>query len=212
MIADDGKLKGVLERAGHDLANAQLPGFVNWAFAPFREILTPIVNTASNVVHVVPTIPVLDDIIAFLLEGPFNVIRFAYSALLATQSERFQHAVQDEAATKATLSMTKRGKQETQSGIISLLFGAFGFGVNAVLDFASNPSQKLSDWTLPSLQLLGYLMYSGIGSELREVFLRPGATSDIRIMSNVQAQNAASRREKAAASGVTDFPFSDAWW
>ena len=209
MMSDDGKLKGVLERAGHDLDNAQLPGFVNWAYAPFREILTPIVKTTSNVV---PTIPVVDDVSAFFLEGVFNVIRFAYSALLATQLERFKNAVQDEAATNATLPMTKRGKQETQSGIISLLFGAFGFGVNAVLDFASNPGQKLSDCTLFSLQLLGYLMYSGIGSQLKEAFLRPGATSDIRIMGNVQAQSTATRREKAAASSVTDFPFNDAWW
>jgi hypothetical protein len=210
MMTDDGKLKGVLERAGHDLDNAQLPGFVNWAFAPFREILTPIVNTASNVV---PTIPVVDDVTAFFLEGSFNVIRFAYSASLVTQSERFKNTVQDEAATNATLSMTKRGKQETQqSGIISWLFGSFGFGFNALLDFAFNTGQKLSDRTLPSLQLFGYLMYSGIGSELSEAFLRPGATSDIRIMGNVQAQNTASRREKAAASGVTDFPFNDAWW
>jgi len=205
-----GKVKEVLERAGEDLDNAQLPSLVNWAFAPFRDlILSPIVHTASKVA---PAIPIVDDVISFFLGNTFQVVKSAYSILPQTQEEGFRHQVQHEAEKEAVVSMKKRGRQEKPSGIVSTVKAGFGFVFNAAVDFLTSPGQKVSEWGTASIALLGYLLYSGIGRDLAQAFARPGAINDIRIMGNVQARLKDVRHAQVATEEVRNFPLKDAMW
>jgi hypothetical protein len=72
----------------------------------------------------------------------------------------------------------------------SSLMGVFGFATNTILELAALPfNGHLGEWTDTVVQLFGFLLNSGIGTELVSAYGDPRGIANILIIGNVQAED-----------------------
>jgi len=184
------KLEKVLDQAEEDLKNAELRGLAGKLTNPvFDNILAPATSLAANtlpkVVDVLP-IPFLDEASSGALNLGFGAVKFGYSIFPLRAEDDLGKESQD--LHKGELEEQSRFYQKSRP-VLSSATTLIGGAINVTIDLLRLPfSGDLREWAEATKQFVGYLAYSGVGSELTDAFLSPGSVSAMKILADVQGE------------------------
>lgn len=195
----------VLDDAKEDLENAELSGFVGKVFNPIRdEVLVPATTKAGEMLpyaaNAIP-FPYVDEVGAFAMSVPFAAMKAGYSLIPRKE-------VDDEANEDAVRGFEEAFKRnERPKPLASSLMGVVGFACNSIIDILTIPfNGKFGDWLDATKKFLGFMMYSGVGSELLDAFADFNALENMLIIGRVQNERndlgGESRRARTAMSSL----------
>lgn len=202
------KLEKVLDQAEEDLRNAELRGFAGKLTNPVLDnILAPATafaaDTLPKVVEAVP-IPFLDEVSSGALNLGFETVKFGYSIFpLRAESD-----VEKESTDMHEAELEEQHRRYMKSRPkLSNLALALGGAFNATIDLLRLPfSGDMREWAEATKKLVGYLAYSGVGSEIIDVFLSPGSVSAMKIIAEVQEEKDNGNESRRRQAAMDDWP------
>lgn len=199
------QVETVLAEAQRDLDNAEFKlGFI---CNPLRHfVLGPALDLAAHILPpVAEAIPIVDDVATSVLKIPLNLSRSLYMSLHSEQREAQWKTYHD--AIREFDALTK-GKETNEREALVKKANTHtneGFLISATVEFVSDPTSNLQQWSQYIDRLSAYLRAAGIDDEIKRTFSSQRLLMNARIVGNIQAidDNVQKRRIKTAIPGAT---------
>ncbi len=203
------KLKKVFEDVEEDLKDAEFTGLIGKVLNPLTDkVVLPVAEKATEFVPAVTSavpLPFVDDISSAFLGISIGAAKIGYNILpFSVDNDVTSEA--DSLFDREMLQNIKKRAHEPKP-LISELMGVIGFASNTAIDLARLPfSGDLGKWMDLSKKFFGYMASSGVGGEVLDAFMSPGALSAIMIIAMIQQERNESKSGRRNLTAMSSLP------
>ena len=204
------KLKKVLEDAEEDLKNSEFTWLPGKILNPVTDlVVVPVAEKASEILPAIAgamPLPFVDDVSSAILGASFGAVKIGYTL--------FPFSADDDSEREASglfdgdLAQNFKNRPRAPKPFLSTVMSGVGFASNSALDLMRLPfSGDLGKWLDTTKKFWGYMVTSGVGEEVLDGFLSPGAVDAIMIIAKIQDEfNELGTNTRRIRTGLTSLP------
>jgi len=209
-MAPTPKLKKALEDVEEDLKNSEFTWLPGKVLNPVTDmVVVPVAEKATEILPAIAEaipLPFVDDVSSAVLGASVGAAKIGYTL--------FPFSADDDNEREASglfdgdLAQNFKNRPRAPKPFLSTVMSGVGFASNSALDLMRLPfSGDLGKWLDTTKKFWGYMVTSGVGEEVLDGFLSPGAVDAIMIIAKIQDEfNELGTNTRRIRTGLTSLP------